>query len=544
MTVIDWFIPSRLKRDIAAYSTARIIVGVTLLFSLLLFPNSIRGILHENYIATAAIVMVTLLSIAGLFILKKTGSNLSAGNFMMFLYFSLMAIIIFEGGGVKSTLTLNLLPIVLLSFLFCGRISGIVWSVLAAGYLISLRMMEMSGYQFAAVNPEGLESGAVLINILVIIFMICTLGIVYETTSKGNLRKFAAQREKSDKMAEDIQKVLRKTDTVMRAMSQGDLSQKFDIEIPGEFQGLKEGINRSLLLFSNTLTQIKSGISGVGGMTTEIAQSMQALAEGTTKQASALEQVSSSMGVIGAKSQTNSEDAEKARELSLKAVESAKSGENQMEEMLASMKLMNDTSTDISGVIKVIDEIAFQTKLLALNAAVEAARAGKYGKGFAVVAEEVRNLAARSANAAKNTAELIESAIQEVRTSVQKTGQTTDLLKGFVSDIDHVHHIIADISNASIDQGKGVNEINSAMNHINDVGQSYSAISEETASASEQLLSQVKQLNSFISHFKFADTQNQDQVTVAENPYPAKNTTVCLPSEQDYYDREFSFTRN
>ncbi len=148
----------------------------------------------------------------------------------------------------------------------------------------------------------------------------------------------------------------------------------------------------------------------------QISSSSQALASRTTQQAASLEETSSSMSEVGSRAKANTENANQAARLSGKTLEIVNRGNEQMKEMLSFMEKINSSSSDISKIIKVIDEIAFQTNLLALNSAVEAARVGKYGKGFAVVAEEVRNLAARSAEAAKNTAELIENSIKEVET--------------------------------------------------------------------------------------------------------------------------------
>jgi methyl-accepting chemotaxis protein len=166
-------------------------------------------------------------------------------------------------------------------------------------------------------------------------------------------------------------------------------------------------------------------------------------------------------------------------------------------------------------VIKAIDEIAFQTNLLALNAAVEAARAGKYGKGFAVVAEEVRSLAGRSADAAKNTADLIETSIAEVENGVKNTDQIAGVLKSFVESNQKVHDFINDISMTSKEQAMGSDEINTSLGELNNVVQQTSSISSETAASSEQLSSQAQILMELMNRFKL-DQQDQPTQTQIE----------------------------
>ena len=162
---------------------------------------------------------------------------------------------------------------------------------------------------------------------------------------------------------------------------------------------------------------------------------------------------------------------------------------------------INESSNSVSKVIKVIDEIAFQTNLLALNAAVEAARAGKFGKGFAVVAEEVRNLASRSAEAAKNTTSMIESSINQVESGVKNADQADEILKEFISIIEKVNDLVCEISAASKEQSNGVGEISESLNLVNDVVQNNSSISEQTAAASEQLKDQAETMQHLIDSF-------------------------------------------
>jgi methyl-accepting chemotaxis protein len=182
-----------------------------------------------------------------------------------------------------------------------------------------------------------------------------------------------------------------------------------------------------------------------------------------------------------------------------------------MQEMGASMDEINQAGQNISKIIKVIDEIAFQTNLLALNAAVEAARAGKHGKGFAVVAEEVRNLAARSAKAAKETSELIEGSVQKTIKGNEMAQQTTSALAEIVKGVVQFADLVEDIANKSNEQAQGINQINDGLGQISEVTQQNSANAEESAAASEELFAQAEQLRSMLSTFKLKNEyDNQD----------------------------------
>lgn len=245
----------------------------------------------------------------------------------------------------------------------------------------------------------------------------------------------------------------------------------------------------------DVLTEGSSQISSASG---EISASSQSLAEGATQQAASIEETSSAMGVITDQTKRNATDATDASSIVGKARNEAEQGAKAMNEMIEAMREINQSSMEISKIIKVIEEIAFQTNLLALNAAVEAARAGEHGKGFAVVAEEVRNLAQRSATAAKDTASRIGDAVKKAQVGGEIAGRAEKMLMSIVESVKKVNDIVSGIATASNKQAQGVEQVNGSITQMDKVTQHNAAVAEEIAAASEQLNAQAESLNDVV----------------------------------------------
>jgi len=303
-----------------------------------------------------------------------------------------------------------------------------------------------------------------------------------------------------------ISNPVRKLVDVADKIAEGDLRVAIDIDTKDEigrlaqaFRTMSDNLNEMMLNIQTAADQVASG-------SRQISASSISLSQGATEQASSIEQLTASIEEIAAQTQHNANNSNEANQLAETARQTAIHGNNQMKEMLTAMEDINTSSVNISKIIKVIEEIAFQTNILALNAAVEAARAGQHGKGFAVVAEEVRNLAARSANAAKETTELIESSIRKVEVGTKIANETAEALQKIVDDVARVAKLIHDVANASNEQAIGINQINQGIMQVSQVVQENSSTSEETAAASEQLSSQAQLLKTQVSRFKLRDT--------------------------------------
>jgi methyl-accepting chemotaxis protein len=250
----------------------------------------------------------------------------------------------------------------------------------------------------------------------------------------------------------------------------------------------------------------------------QVADSTQALSQGATEQASSIEELTASIAQMAVQTKHNALNASQANELAIKAKDEAVQGNERMKNMLTAMSEINAASSSISKVVKVIDEIAFQTNMLALNAAVEAARAGQHGRGFAVVAEEVRHLAARSANAVKETTALIEGSIQKSQAGTKIADQTAEALGKIVAEVEQAANLVSEIATASNDQATAIAQIDQGLVQVSGVVQTNSATAEEIAASSEELSSQAEMLKEMVDKFaiKRAESPSILDATVLE----------------------------
>jgi methyl-accepting chemotaxis protein len=305
-----------------------------------------------------------------------------------------------------------------------------------------------------------------------------------------------------------------------RQIADGDLTQ--EIAIASDHDDLGMALVKMHLNLKQILCQLLQTANQIDAGSAGIEETSRSLTDGATKQAASIEEINSSVALMADQTRQNADNAKQANSLANQAKESAEKGNQQMDTLVQAMAEINESGQSISKIIKVIDEIAFQTNLLALNAAVEAARAGQHGKGFAVVAEEVRNLAARSAKAAQETAELIEGSVAKAKNGAGLADTTAAALTEIVDDITKATDLMGDISAASDDQAHSTDQINIGLTQIDSVGQENSAYAEESVATSEQLASQARHLNQLLGTFTLPQEECARYIG-AVTPRPAES---------------------
>ncbi|HRH46409.1 MAG TPA: methyl-accepting chemotaxis protein, partial [Pyrinomonadaceae bacterium] len=302
----------------------------------------------------------------------------------------------------------------------------------------------------------------------------------------------------------------------LHKVAQRDLTIEMQGEYKGEFALIKDSLNTALANLNEGMTQISEGAEQVSESAGQISAGSQFLAQSSSEQASTLEEVSSSLQEISAMTRQNSRNSLEARSLSESARKIAETGMHKMELLNEAVDRIQNSSESTQKIIKTIEEIAFQTNLLALNAAVEAARAGDAGKGFAVVAEEVRNLAMRSAEAAKNTAQLIDDSVKNTLDGAVIHKEVAVNLHEIFEEINKVTVVSAEIAAATEQQSEGIEQINIAIEQMNQVTQQTAANSEQSASSAEELSGQSQEMMSLIGSFTIHRKINGEK-------YQAKN---------------------
>jgi len=316
----------------------------------------------------------------------------------------------------------------------------------------------------------------------------------------------------------------------LKSVASGDLS--IDIKLLSEKDTIGKSVKQVVDNLNDMFGEISSSTSQVSSGASQIADGAQALAQGSTEQAAAIQQLSSSIAEIAKKTKANAATAEETSKLSVSIIQDAEKGNQKMDEMIESVCEINEASKNISKIIKTIDDIAFQTNILALNAAVEAARAGQHGKGFAVVAEEVRNLASKSAEAAKDTGNMIQNSMEKAEFGSRIAHETADSLKDIVTGISEASRLVTEIAKSSEEQSLGITQINVGIDQVAQVIQQNSATAQESAAASEEMNDLSHILGDMVMQFKLKDNN-----AVAYNLSAMHNNArkvLAMPGEGSY----------
>lgn len=293
---------------------------------------------------------------------------------------------------------------------------------------------------------------------------------------------------------------------VLSGMAGGDLTRSITAEYEGTFGQLKDDANQTVATLRDIISQIRDSTDAINTASREIAAGNQDLSSRTEEQASSLEETASSMEQLTSTVKHNADNSRQANEFASNAQQVAEKGGVVVAQVVQTMNSIHQSSSKIADIIGVIDGIAFQTNILALNAAVEAARAGEQGRGFAVVATEVRNLAQRSAAAAKEIKALISDSVETVEVGNRLVDQAGRTMEEVVASIKRVARIMADISEASREQSAGIEQVCLAVNQMDEVTQQNAALVEEAAAAAESLEEQAHNLARAVAVFKVADS--------------------------------------
>lgn len=337
--------------------------------------------------------------------------------------------------------------------------------------------------------------------------------VAFKNTNLDEIGTLSRQLEET---VANIRGYIQDISSVLGEISSGNIDLAVSREYVGEFSTIKESLNHIILALNATMQQIRSCCDQVKLGARNLSENAQSLAQGSVRQAAAIEEFEQSLSLVSDLTVKDAESTAQVKSISTVAQDSMQKSDRQMKDMVASMHLINDSSMEIAKIIKIIEDIAFQTNILALNAAVEAARAGAAGKGFAVVADEVRNLAGKSAEAANNTSQMINKAIQAVSGGMSIASETASSLQQVGEHIEQMSTLFSEIDKSKKQQTQAFQRMVSASEEISAVAHANSSASEENSAASEELSSQADILDELVAKFRTKQTQAMEQYSLTD----------------------------
>lgn len=353
------------------------------------------------------------------------------------------------------------------------------------------------------------------------------LDISVDYISKDELGSLAAD---INNMASTLKRYINEISYILSEIAKGNLVLTSKENYIGDFKTIGQALVHIIASMNEAFVAIDDSAEHVSAGAGEVAQGSQALAQGATEQSASIQQLSATIEHVAEQVKQNAQNAQNTNSIVNETVQAVELCNKHMDGMLHSMSAIDRSSAEIAKIIKVIDDISFQTNILALNAAVEAARAGSAGMGFAVVADEVRNLAAKSAEAAKETAMLIEESIHKVEAGNLTAKETAESLKQIVENTVQVETYIKKIASASEEQSASLDQINEGVEQISSVVQANSATAEQSAAASEELSSQAVVLKEMVGRFQLdkKDFKNTKGYSAAQPFYDADYTNEVV----------------
>ncbi|WP_426992887.1 methyl-accepting chemotaxis protein [Methylomonas sp. CM2] len=341
---------------------------------------------------------------------------------------------------------------------------------------------------------------------------------------------FAKLSQEINDLTDVIERVFEEVGSTMKSMAEGDLSNRITSDYQGVYLTCKNDINSTIDKLGDIFGEVTESANFINNSSREIASGNNNLSQRAEQQAANLEETAASMEELTSTVKNNAENAQQANLVADNARELAEKGGNVVSAAVKAMQDINESSNKIADIIGVIDEIAFQTNLLALNASVEAARAGEQGRGFSVVATEVRNLAQRSATAARESKELIQSSVQKVRVGTDFVNQTGKALVEIVASVKKVGDIVAEIANASAEQSAGIAQVNQAVAQMDEITQQNAALAEQASAASVSMSDLSMNMVELLSFFKLDERQQRQANTPQKSAVTPDITNNAAPA--------------